>query len=768
MQVTTAARTDIDRRDRELADRKHVLELVANGEALPVILDEICLLLDRYVEQGISAVLLFDDANLQFSSGAAPNAPPLLLSVLMDLETTPDASKQQRRGVRQSRAGRAAFHMESLARGFGLRLLASAPIQDVESHRERGLIAIFRSGDDPASGDDQASLLGAAELAGRALRRAPLPVRERDAAANTACAPAQWYGLGRPSPDAGVYRRLIELMPAIPYVQHVAGSVETTYLGPRVEQILGWTAEEFPPHPDHWFARVQPADQARVRAAVARAIATREPLDVSYRVQARSGQQIWLRDMADLTEEPTSGSQLWHGVLIDITAEKAVETRLHSMAFYDSLTGLPNRRLVMDRLRSLLSDPDQSGACLLFLDLDRFKFINDGIGHAAGDELLVAVARRLASQVSGLGSLARFGGDEFVVILDGDAARNITAVAEALLDALRSPFHIDGFDLSVDGTIGIATSSQELATPEALLRAADRALYRAKASGRGVYAIYDERIDRRRHDGDVQETALRRALEAGEFGIAYQPVVDIATRQIVAVEALLRWNHPERGTLLPAEFLSLADETGLIVPLGRWVIEEACRQMKAWQHRYPAFHALQVSVNLTGRQIRQPTLAVDIALALRKSGLAPTSLALEVKEADALAASAVTTATVSELNRMGVKVTIDDFGNGWSILDSLTTIAIDDLKLDGSFVSRLGEERQEDVVRALVTMANAVGMDVTAGGVENGEQLALLHSLGCNRAQGRHLAPPLTVDEMEQFLAGTPQTTRHEAPEGSG
>jgi diguanylate cyclase (GGDEF)-like protein len=479
---------------------------------------------------------------------------------------------------------------------------------------------------------------------------------------------------------------------------------------------------------------------------------------VDYRVEARDGQTIWLRDMAEMVEDPVDGTQLWHGIQFDVTPEKESEARLQHLAFYDPLTGLPNRRLCIDRLESVLSQPEEANVALLFLDLDRFKVINDGIGHAAGDALLVAVAQRLTPHVAGRGSLSRFGGDEFVAVLDQFAdLRDVEQVAKDLLSDLRRPFNSNGYELVVGGTIGIAIASSDLRTPKDLLRAADVALYRAKAAGGGVFAVFDPRFDRQGLERLEQEAELRRALERGEFHIAYQPIVDIASRSILAVEALLRWHHPERGVLNPAEFIPLADETGLIVPLGQWVIEEACRQMRHWQDVYPVAGSLQVSVNLSARQFRQPDLEKDVAQALDKSGLPPASLALELKEVDALANSVDIAATLDDLKRLGVKVTIDDFGKGWSALGSLTRFGVDHLKIDGSCVSRIGQHQHDvDIVRAMVGMAKAIGLDVTAGAVETGEQLAMLQELGCDRAQGRHLAPPLTVDELELLLQSGP------------
>ena len=484
------------------------------------------------------------------------------------------------------------------------------------------------------------------------------------------------------------YQTLIETLPAITYIHRVGLTSKIVYVSPQIETLLGWTPDDYISHPEHWLTLVQPDDQERVRDAMTQAVTTHQPFSAEYRVQTRDGRIVWLRDAAVMVEDPSDGAQLWHGIQFDITAEKVAEIQLQHLAFYDSLTGLPNRRLCIDRLESVLSQPGSPEVALLFLDLDRFKVINDGIGHAAGDELLIAVAQRLTPHVAGRGALARFGGDEFVAVLErfGDP-REVEQVAEKLLSALRRPFNVKGYDLVVGGTIGVAIASPDLRTPKDLLRAADVALYRAKAAGGGVFAVFDPSVDHQGLERLEQEADLRRALERSEFHIAYQPIVDIASGSILAVEALLRWDHPERGLLHPSEFIPLADETGLIVPLGRWVIEEACRQVSHWQDIYPAARSLQVSVNLSARQFRQDDLENDVAEALGKSGLAPERLALELKEGDALANSAGVAATLDGLKRLGVKVTIDDFGKGWAALGSLTRFRVDDLKIDGSCVS---------------------------------------------------------------------------------
>lgn len=558
---------------------------------------------------------------------------------------------------------------------------------------------------------------------------------------------------------ASPYRAIIESIPVISYVRRVRPPTGMLYVSPQVESLLGWRQIDFTAQPAHWLQCVHPFDRDRLAAAWDSA-AGNASFDAEYRMLARDGRIAWVRDMAVADAHPGDGSPVFNGVVVDVTREKEAELALHRLAFYDPLTGLPNRRLCMDRLQTVLARRDQDDVALLFLDLDRFKVINDGIGHAAGDDLLVAVARRLAPHVTPHGALARFGGDEFVAVLDRIAGvADVEAVAETLLAALRQPFSVNGYDLTVEGTIGIALASSATITPLDLLRAADVALYRAKAHGGNAYAVFDPERDQGGLERLEYEAELRQALERAEFEIAYQPVVDIASRRIMAVEALVRWRHPERGLLPPADFIPLADETGLIIPLGQWVIEEACRQVRSWQERFPAARSLQVSVNLSGRQFRQSALHADVARALGRTGLSPQSLALELKEGDALANAAEVASTLKAFKELGVRVTIDDFGKGWTALSSLTRFTIDDLKIDGSCVARLGgHDGDHAIVRALVSMAKAVGLDVTAGAVETDEQLAVLRELGCDRAQGHHFAPPLSVDEMERLFQNDSKT----------
>lgn len=715
---------------------KSLLEPIVVGSARDALLDALCLHVERVIADSCCAILLGDSSSSGVRQVHGPSLPDGAGTALerVSLASAPDICAAMTAGdlgvaAEQPEVARA-------ARGFGLQAALALPFCG-DTVGARGLMIVFQRHASLLTAMERAAVQEAARFAGllpRDQTSESVPVVE--------------------SPPS--FQEIVENLPVTAYALRIGTTTTASYVSPRVAEVLGRRPEECEAHPEHWFAHVHPDDRERIAAEVALARLTATPLTMEYRVVSRGGRVIWIRDLANLVKMTAAGEELWHGIQFDVTEEKTAESQLQHLAFYDSLTGLPNRRLCIDRIESVLSEPDGPQLALLFIDLDRFKFINDGIGHAAGDELLVAVARRLSDHVTGHGSLARFGGDEFVAVLTGIALSDVEALAGRLLAALRRPFKVNGYELDVEGTIGIALASPELRTPEALLRASDVALYRAKAGGRGGYAVYDPRIDEQSPDRFEREAELRRALASREFQIAYQPVVDIATHQILAVEALLRWNHPQYGMLESSEFIEFADETGLIVPLGKWVIEEACRQMRRWQDLYPAARSLQVSINLSGRQFRQASLATDVAMVLRQTGLSPANLALEIKEGDALADSAAVAATLKEFRRLGVRVTIDDFGKGWAALGSLTRFTIDDLKIDGSCVSRLGQEPQDlDVVRALVGMAKAIGLDVTAEAVETSEQLAMLRELGCDRAQGRHLAPPLMVEELEQLFQRT-------------
>jgi diguanylate cyclase (GGDEF)-like protein len=440
----------------------------------------------------------------------------------------------------------------------------------------------------------------------------------------------------------------------------------------------------------------------------------------------------------------------------DISERKALEGELAHRAFHDPLTELPNRALLVERLQQALARGVRNGrtAAVLFVDLDDFKVINDSLGHRLGDQLLVGVAQRLRACVRPGDTAARLGGDEFVVLLEDMGSEDEAAcVAERFLDGLQAPFVLEGHDVYVGASVGIATSRHAGTLPDDLLREADVAMYAAKAKGKRHYVVFDPAMEARPRERLALETDLRRALERGEFRLHYQPIVELNSGQIQGVEALLRWQHPERGVVSPSEFIPVAEETGLIVPIGRWVLLDACMQLRAWQTGDPAGEALFVSVNLAARQFMDPGLVEDVAAALRDSGLASSCLKLEITESAAMEAGIGTIQTLQALKGLGVQLAIDDFGTGYSSLSYLKRFPVDTLKIDRSFVDGLGSDPQDTaIVQSVIALARTLSLSVTAEGIETPKQLEELLALRCDEGQGYYFARPQPSEAVADLL----------------
>ena len=441
----------------------------------------------------------------------------------------------------------------------------------------------------------------------------------------------------------------------------------------------------------------------------------------------------------------------------DVTERRRTADKLLHDAFHDSLTGLPNRALFLDRLEHRLAlekRRPRSSFSVLVLDIDRFKMVNDSLGHARGDQLLVEVARRLQACLRPHDTVARLSGDEFTILLE-DVPTSVDArrVAERVQSELRIPFWLGTNEVFSGASIGIAHGSAAYASPEDILRDADTALYRAKAQGRGRCVEFDASM----HDRAVEllqlETSLRRALERNELHLHYQPVISLRTGQISGAEALLRWKHPERGLVPPLEFIPLAEETGLIVDIGAWVLREACRQMKEWQGRLGQ-PELEIGVNLSSRQFQAPGLVAQVAEVLRETGLSPRCLRLEVTESLLMDKHPNVAETMTELRAMGVRIDLDDFGTGYSSLSYLHQFPIDTLKIDRSFVQRIGEnEDGREIVNTILALAESLDMEVVAEGVETEQQLELLRKMHCGFAQGYHLSRPIEAPQFEALIS---------------
>lgn len=445
------------------------------------------------------------------------------------------------------------------------------------------------------------------------------------------------------------------------------------------------------------------------------------------------------------------------GVATDITERKQAEKRLVQLANYDSLTGLPNRTLFRDRLMHAVAQAHRNNqlVALLFLDLDRFKFINDSLGHHAGDELLKGVSQRLLGNARDMDTVARLGGDEFTVILEGITnTEDATTVARKILEVMARPFNLDGHEVFVSPSIGIAIFPVDGQDIDELLKNADTAMYRAKEQGRNNYQFYTADMNAKAVEHLIMESSLRHALERDEFVLHYQPQIDLHSREITGVEVLLRWNHPELGLLYPNQFLSLAEDTGLIVSIGEWVLNTACAQAAQWQQN--KLPLMRIAVNLSASQFRVNSLVETVAQALENSGLDACSLELEITEGFLMHDVEPAIEKLRELGRLGVQLAIDDFGTGYSSLSYLKQLPLRTLKIDQSFVRDISSDPDDAaIVEAVIALGQTLQLRVMAEGVETEEQINFLRTRGCDQAQGNLISPPLTTDDIPQWYADT-------------
>jgi diguanylate cyclase (GGDEF)-like protein len=438
----------------------------------------------------------------------------------------------------------------------------------------------------------------------------------------------------------------------------------------------------------------------------------------------------------------------YHGVGSDITAARRSQEQIAFLARHDSLTRLPNRVLFNEVLHQACAKCADEPMALLCLDLDDFKLVNDTLGHATGDAVLVAVGERIRGCIRDRDTAARLGGDEFAIILAGADGEEAAMVARRLVERISRPYHFDGRLVEIGISVGIAQAPKDSRTPAGLQKFADLALYRAKADGRGVWRFYDSEMDERFQDRRSLQSDLRQALLRDEFVLDFQPIVDLATSRVVAAEALLRWRHPERGLLQPGAFIPLAEEAGLIAPMGAWVLRQACLVASAWPEH------VRIAVNLSPLQFRDPGLLEMIDLALTESGLSPSRLELEITETTVLETNAQTVDALWMLHGRGVRIALDDFGTGYSSLSYLRRFPFDKIKIDQSFIRDLGHAKDDSsIILALIGLADSMNIMVTAEGVENSEQAALLTSYGCAEAQGFFFCRPIPAEDLNDVIA---------------
>ena len=474
----------------------------------------------------------------------------------------------------------------------------------------------------------------------------------------------------------------------------------------------------------------------------------------------KSGHEVWVHWSVSLVRDQYSKSVHLIFQIQDITDRKLAEQQLHHDAFHDALTGLPNRALFMDHLKLAIARSRRNATtkfAVLYLDLDRFKVINDSLGHTIGDQLLVGIADRLKNNLRPGDTVARLGGDEFTVLVEDitDDTESVQ-VAERIQKELSVPFTLSGREVFTTVSMGIAPSATGYERAEDILRDADTAMYRAKSAGKARYEIFDKAMHARAINLLQMETDMRRALEREEFVLHYQPIVALENFRLRGFEALVRWQHPERGFISPMDFIPVAEETGMIVPLGEWVMREACRQMHGWQKMFPLEHPLFITVNLSSKQFTQETLISTFAMILQETGVKPQSVKLEITESVVMENVDTATDMLRQLRSLGVKLAIDDFGTGYSSLSYLHRFPIDTLKIDRSFVTRMSENNENvEIVRTIVVLAQNLGMDVVAEGVETNEQLVILQKLGCENGQGYLFSKPVNSDGAEKIIAET-------------
>src|SRR5829696_4204116 len=551
------------------------------------------------------------------------------------------------------------------------------------------------------------------------------------------------------------FRSLVQYSSDIITILDTEGTVH--YVSPAVERVTGYRPEE--QVGTNAFGSIHPDDREQALntfAEVLKRPGLQPPLE--FRVPHKDGSWRYLEHVVNnLVDDPAV-----RGVVVnswDVTERKALVEQLSYQAFHDLLTGLPNRALFMDRLEHASSRANRRGSkvAVLFTDLDNFKVINDSLGHKAGDQLLIAVAEHLNACLRPEHTAARLGGDEFTILVEDIASvGEAVQIAERIADILRPPFTLEDQDVFATVSIGIALNSTAQEQPADLLRHADLAMYRAKHRGKARYEVFEPSMDAKAVERLILETGLRRALVRQQFRVYYQPIVALDNDKVAGAEALVRWEHPKRGLLLPEVFLSVAEETGLIVRIGQWVLREAGKQARIWQERYPVTPPLTISVNLSTREFFHPKLVAEV---LGESEIDPASLQLEITEG-AMRSNGTSSAdrTLRNLKRMGVQLAIDDFGSGYSSLSYLKRFPVDFLKIDRSFIAGLkrepnGASKDKEIVKAMIELTHALGLRVIAEGVETSEQLARLRNMKCDFAQGNYFSEPLPSEALGVILA---------------
>jgi diguanylate cyclase (GGDEF)-like protein/PAS domain S-box-containing protein len=551
------------------------------------------------------------------------------------------------------------------------------------------------------------------------------------------------------------YRQLLESVTDYVYtVQIENGRPVTTSHGPGCAAVTGYTSDEYTVNPFLWYLMTHEEDRQAVMEQAEAVLSEKSAYPLEHRIIHKDGRVRWIRNIPVPRIDQQGHLVAYDGLVSDITDRKQAEQKLRDIAFYDALTNLPNRELFRDRLRQAIIQARRHKRmfAVMILDLDRFKGINDTLGHKIGDFLLKYVSERLVKSTREADTVARLGGDEFIILFPDIAqALDASFIAQKINNALLRNFLLDGQELFITASIGISLYPSDGTEVDTLIKNADVAMYQAKAQGRNNYQFYTPTKNTEALSKFMLENNLRKALERKEFVLYYQPLLELSTGRITGAEALVRWNHPRLGLLSPLEFIPMAEETGLIVPIGEWILENICAQGKTWNEM--GLSPFRISVNLSMRQFGHNAILQTVLNALEKSDLDPAHLELELTESIVMQNVEETIVTLHELKSAGVGISLDDFGTGYSSLSYLKNFPLNRLKLDRSFVSGLVKEtKNECISKAIIEIAHSLNLKVTAEGVETFDQLELLRSWKCDEVQGFLLSRPIPVEEITRLM----------------
>jgi len=535
-------------------------------------------------------------------------------------------------------------------------------------------------------------------------------------------------------------------------------ATNTNIWSDQLYRIYGREPQSFMASYEVFLGMLHPDDVEHVTSVHQRSLSTLEPYEMEERVVWPDGQVRTLASWGEIIVDDEGNPARMVGICWDITERKQMEEQLVHEALHDRLTGLPNRALFLDRLAQAVSSQTRGrGApAVLFLDVDRFKVINDSLGHEAGDEVLIELAQRLSELMRPGDTVARFGGDEFVVLCQGvQHPAEAMHVADRLIEGVSGPVSVTGADIVLSVSVGIAVSASAEDNAGDLLRDADAAMYRAKRDGRARCVLFADDMRQEALARLETEVELRRAVAEDQLRLHYQPVIDLGTGRVVGVEALLRWQHPTHGLVLPDQIIEIAEETGLIVPIGEWVLREACRQLAQWSEEAPH---LTMAVNLSGVQLGRVDLVRRVADVVEAAGIEPGRLSLEITESVLMRDAEEALGMLLDLKALGVRISVDDFGTGYSSLTYLKRFPVDVLKIDRTFVDGLGTDADDlAIVRSILALAEALGIDTIAEGVETPMQAQVLRDLGCERAQGFLLGRPVPRPEVTSVVLPSPR-----------